>query len=87
MKGDTALVQAARNVVERCLNIQPGDEGPDSLEPDLDTYDQQLMTAVGSEDGREIVLELEELRQTGRLVRDPADGRYSLKCSKAPTWG
>ncbi len=36
------------------------------------------MTAVGSEDGREIVLELEDLRRAGRLKRDPSDGRYRL---------
>ncbi len=36
------------------------------------------MTAVGSEDGREIVLELEDLHLKGRLKRDPAEGRYSL---------
>ena len=39
---------------------------------------EELMTAVGSDDGREIVLELEELRKQGRLKRDPAEGRYSL---------
>jgi UbiD family decarboxylase len=39
---------------------------------------EQLMTAVGSEDGREIVLELEDLRRAGRLERDPSDGRYRL---------
>jgi len=39
---------------------------------------EQLMTAVGSEDGREIVLELEDLRSAGRLERDPNDGRYRL---------
>ena len=39
---------------------------------------EQLMTAVGSEDGREIVLELEDLRNAGRLERDPSDGRYRL---------
>jgi 3-polyprenyl-4-hydroxybenzoate decarboxylase len=39
---------------------------------------EQLMTAVGSEDGREIVLELEDLHLKGRLKRDPAEGRYSL---------
>jgi len=39
---------------------------------------EQLMTAVGSEDGREIVLELEDLRRSGRLTRDPAEGRYRL---------
>ena len=38
----------------------------------------QLMAAVGSDDGREIVLMLEELRQQGRLQLDPAEGRYSL---------
>jgi len=40
---------------------------------------EQLMTAVGSEDGREIVLELEDLRNAGRLERDASDGRYRLK--------
>ncbi|HEY7301486.1 MAG TPA: UbiD family decarboxylase [Xanthobacteraceae bacterium] len=39
---------------------------------------EELMAAIGSEDGREIVLALEQLRQAGRLARDPADGRYSL---------
>jgi 3-polyprenyl-4-hydroxybenzoate decarboxylase len=39
---------------------------------------ENLMTALGSGDGREIVLELEALRQQGRLTRDTAEGRYSL---------
>src|SRR5262249_2139307 len=39
---------------------------------------EQLMVAVGSEDGREIVLLLEDLQRQGRLARDPADGRYRL---------
>jgi 3-polyprenyl-4-hydroxybenzoate decarboxylase len=39
---------------------------------------EDLMTALGSGDGREIVLALEALRQKGRLKRDPAEGRYSL---------
>jgi 2,5-furandicarboxylate decarboxylase 1 len=39
---------------------------------------EDLMAAVGSDDGREIVLALEELRRQGRLARDPAEGRYSL---------
>jgi UbiD family decarboxylase len=39
---------------------------------------EDMMTALGSGDGREIVLELEALRQKGRLKRDPAEGRYSL---------
>ena len=39
---------------------------------------EDLMAAVGSDDGREIVLELEALRRQGRLERDPSEGRYSL---------
>jgi UbiD family decarboxylase len=37
-----------------------------------------LMAALGSEDGGDIVLALEELHQQGRLARDPSEGRYSL---------
>jgi UbiD family decarboxylase len=39
---------------------------------------EELMTAVGSDDGREIVLELEDLRGRGQLKRDPQEGRYHL---------
>jgi 3-polyprenyl-4-hydroxybenzoate decarboxylase len=39
---------------------------------------EDLMTAVGSDDGREIVLVLDELRRQGRLRRDAGDGRYGL---------
>ena len=39
---------------------------------------EDLMAAVGSDDGREIVLALEELRRQGGLKRDPSEGRYSL---------
>jgi 3-polyprenyl-4-hydroxybenzoate decarboxylase len=39
---------------------------------------EELMAAVGSDDGREIVLELEELRRQGHLQRDPSEGRYRL---------
>jgi UbiD family decarboxylase len=39
---------------------------------------ENLMAALGSDDGREIVLALEELHRQGRLRRDPAEGRYSL---------
>jgi UbiD family decarboxylase len=39
---------------------------------------ENLMAALGSDDGREIVLALEELHRQGRLERDPAEGRYSL---------
>jgi 2,5-furandicarboxylate decarboxylase 1 len=39
---------------------------------------EDLMTAVGSRDGREIVLALEPLRASGALDRD-VDGRYLIK--------
>jgi UbiD family decarboxylase len=39
---------------------------------------ESLMAALGSDDGREIVLALEELYRQGRLKRDPSEGRYSL---------
>jgi len=38
----------------------------------------ELMAAVGSDDGRDIVLALEALHGEGRLRRDAADGRYGL---------
>jgi UbiD family decarboxylase len=44
-------------------------DGPKSFE--------ELVAAVGSRDGREVVLELEALRSAGRLVRD-RDGHYAL---------
>ena len=39
---------------------------------------ETLMAALGSDDGREIVLALDELHRQGRLKRDPSEGRYSL---------
>jgi 2,5-furandicarboxylate decarboxylase 1 len=39
---------------------------------------EHLMAALGSDDGREIVLALEELHRQGRLKRDPSEGRYYL---------
>jgi UbiD family decarboxylase len=41
-------------------------------------YFEDLMAALGSDDGREIVLMLEELHRQGWLKRDPSKGRYSL---------
>jgi len=41
-------------------------------------YFAQLMVALGSADGREVVLMLDELRGAGELGRDPVEGRYSL---------
>jgi hypothetical protein len=40
---------------------------------------EELMAAIGSDDGREIVLALEELRQANELTRDTEEGRYALK--------
>lgn len=45
-------------------------EGPKTFEA--------LMAALGSRDGREMVLALETLREAGRLAREK-DGRYALK--------
>ena len=45
-------------------------------------YFEELMTAVGSRDGREVVLALEPLRANGALGRD-ADGRYVVKRCRA----
>ena len=39
---------------------------------------EDLMAAVGSDDGREIVLELEGLRNRGNLGRDSKDGAYLI---------
>ena len=41
-------------------------------------YFEELMTAIGSRDGRDVVLALEPLRANGTLGRD-ADGRYVVK--------
>jgi len=46
------------------------DHGPKSFE--------ELMAAIGSTDGREVVLALDALRREGLLDRDRRDGRYIL---------
>ena len=43
---------------------------------------EDLMAAVASSDGREIVAMLDDIRRAGELVRDPTDGRYSLTTAK-----
>jgi UbiD family decarboxylase len=42
-------------------------------------YFEELMAAVGSTDGRDIVRTLEELREGGVVAREAGEGRYSLK--------
>jgi 2,5-furandicarboxylate decarboxylase 1 len=46
-------------------------------------YFAELMAALGSRDGREIVRELDRLRQDGTLSRDER-GRWGLRASKSP---
>jgi 2,5-furandicarboxylate decarboxylase 1 len=80
---DLTLPFGGQRAIESEIPQPPRFEGKrfDSVEAALrdgPKFFEQLMTAVGSEDGREIVLVLEELQRQGRLKRDPADGRYSL---------
>ena len=42
-------------------------------------YFEQLMVAIGTADGREVVRMLDELRQEGVLARETAEGRYHLR--------
>ena len=42
-------------------------------------YFEQLMVAIGTADGRDVVRLLDELRQEGVLAREAAEGRYHLK--------
>jgi 2,5-furandicarboxylate decarboxylase 1 len=39
---------------------------------------EQLMVALGSADGREVVVMLDDLRRAGVLGREPGEGRYLL---------
>ena len=41
-------------------------------------YFEELMAATGSDDGREIVIALEALREEGVIGQDQDDGRYRL---------
>ena len=47
------------------------------VENDAPLYFSELMTALGSRDGREITVQLDELRAKGKLMRD-CDGRYLI---------
>lgn len=40
---------------------------------------EELMAATGSADGREIVRALDDIRRSGRLDRDPDNGKWKLK--------
>ena len=43
-----------------------------------------IVESLGSEDGREVAMALDELRQKGKLGRD-RDGRYHLAAGKPGT--
>jgi UbiD family decarboxylase len=80
---DLTLPLGAKGALETQIPEPPRYEGPRfaSVEHALaqgPKFFEELMAAVGSDDGREIVLALERLRRAGRLTRDPADGRYGL---------
>ena len=45
-----------------------------------------IMSELGSRDGRDVTIQLDELRQKGRLVRD-GDGRYLLGSAVPGTTG
>src|SRR5262249_61896540 len=68
---DSTLPEPPRFEGKRFASVEAAlSEGPKTFEA--------LMAAVASRDGREVVLALEGLRETGRLAREK-DGRYSLR--------
>src|SRR5882757_4166835 len=80
---DMTMPMGARKSLEAQIPEPPKYEGARfaSVEDALregPKFFEELMTAVGSDDGREIVLELEDLRGRGQLKRDPQEGRYHL---------
>ena len=80
---DLTMPLSATQRLEAEIPEPPRYEGPrfPSVEHALaqgPKFFEELMAAVGSDDGREIVLALERLRRAGRLTRDPADGKYGL---------
>jgi UbiD family decarboxylase len=80
---DLTLPFGGQRAIESEIPQPPRFEGKrfDSVEAALrdgPKFFENLMAAMGSDDGREIVLALEQLQQQGRLKRDPAEGRYSL---------
>src|SRR5215831_9769936 len=80
---DLTLPFGGQRAIESEIPQPPRFEGKrfDSVEAALrdgPKFFEQLMAAVGSDDGREIVPILEDLQRQGRLKRGPAEGRYSL---------
>ena len=81
---DFTLPLQRRHELMMTVATAPTIEGPvryktvnQALEKDAPLYFSELMTALGSRDGREITVQLDELRAKGRLMRD-CDGRYLI---------
>ena len=81
---DLTLPLQRRHELMMTVATAPTIEGPvryktvnQALEKDAPLYFSELMTALGSRDGREITVQLDELRAKGRLMRD-CDGRYLI---------
>jgi 3-polyprenyl-4-hydroxybenzoate decarboxylase len=77
------LPPGAQRSIEHRIPEAPRFEGKrhpsvDAALADGPKYFAELMAAIGSRDGREIVRTLEAIRGGGRLVRDD-EGRYGLK--------
>jgi 2,5-furandicarboxylate decarboxylase 1 len=80
---DLTLAFGGQRALESEIPQPPRFEGKRFLSVEAALQDgpkffESLMAAMGSDDGREIVLALEELHRQGRLKRDPSEGRYSL---------
>lgn len=80
---DLTLPLGASNSLEMAVPAPPTYEGSRfaSVAAALENgpkFFEELVAAIGSDDGREVVLYLDDLRQQGLLKRDVADGRYTL---------
>lgn len=85
---DLTMPFGAERNIELMLPEPPNFTGPrfPSVRAALEDgpkYFENLMAALGSADGREIVLELEALRKEGVLDRELEEGRYVLTTAKA----
>jgi UbiD family decarboxylase len=84
---DLTLPFGQRHRVDMTVSVPPTfDDGPARFQTVADALADgtksfaELVSALGSDDGREVVLALDELRGAGRLARQE-DGRYMLSDS------
>jgi hypothetical protein len=78
----------ARNAIAAAFGCLANVKNVFVVDPDIDVFSHELedgpkyfadlMAAVGSRDGREVVRELDVLRRQGLVARDP-DGHYLIK--------